>query len=297
MLDTLAGPVESLFRALGLVYARAVSVGSLPQHALRSPLSGGRRALGAGSFAGPGGAPVLLALAGLMGVAAGLRFYGIGHQGFWFDEANTAQLVRFSPGKMLGLHPPERVHASAVLLRGLGVGARSSATARPGCARCRRWPACCVVPVAYGRGARLIGRRAGLIAAALTACNPLLIWYSQEARSYSMLVLLSAVSLARVRVRARRPHPACPHVVGAGLAAWRWPPTTSPPSSSCPRRSWLAGRAPGPPARSRSPWRSSPPAGSCSFPLAISQNGTGHDSWIATVPLGARAAARSSPSS
>src|SRR6185437_10957473 len=52
-----------------------------------------------------------------------------------------------------------------------------------------------VVPIAYGLGARLIGRRAGLIAAALTACNPLLVWYSQEARSYSMLVLLSAVSL------------------------------------------------------------------------------------------------------
>jgi hypothetical protein len=50
-------------------------------------------------------APTLAAVAGLVGIAAALRFYGIGHQGFWFDEANTAQLVRYSPGKMLGLIP------------------------------------------------------------------------------------------------------------------------------------------------------------------------------------------------
>ena len=38
-------------------------------------------------------------------VAAVLRFYRLGHQGFWFDEGNTALLVHFSPGKMLGLIP------------------------------------------------------------------------------------------------------------------------------------------------------------------------------------------------
>src|SRR5207245_2897434 len=37
--------------------------------------------------------------------------------------------------------------------------------------------------------------RAALIAAALAAVNPYLVWYSQEARSYSLLVLLSALSL------------------------------------------------------------------------------------------------------
>ena len=42
---------------------------------------------------------------GLTVAAAVLRFYGLGHQGFWFDEANTAQLMTFSPGKMLGLIP------------------------------------------------------------------------------------------------------------------------------------------------------------------------------------------------
>jgi len=36
-------------------------------------------------------------------LAALLRFHGIGHQGFWFDEANTAQLAHFPPGQMLTL--------------------------------------------------------------------------------------------------------------------------------------------------------------------------------------------------
>ena len=51
------------------------------------------------------------------------------------------------------------------------------------------------VPVAYAIGAELSNRRAGLIAAALVAVNPMLIWYSQEARSYALLVFFCAVSL------------------------------------------------------------------------------------------------------
>ena len=47
----------------------------------------------------------IIAVGGLTVLAALLRFYGLGHQGFWFDEANTALLVHFSPGQMLGLIP------------------------------------------------------------------------------------------------------------------------------------------------------------------------------------------------
>jgi mannosyltransferase len=51
------------------------------------------------------------------------------------------------------------------------------------------------VPVAYLAGATLLSRRAGLVAAALVAVSPLMIWYSQEARAYALLVLLGAVAL------------------------------------------------------------------------------------------------------
>ena len=127
-------------------------------------------------------------------LAAVLRFYRLGHQGFWFDEGNTALLVHFSPGKMFGLIPqtestPPLYYCVAWVwarIFGYGEAGLRSLSALAGVL---------TVPVAYGAARKLISRRAGLIAAALTACNPLLIWYSQEARSYSLLVLLTAVAL------------------------------------------------------------------------------------------------------
>jgi uncharacterized membrane protein len=50
------------------------------------------------------------------------------------------------------------------------------------------------VPVIYATCARLSSRRTALLAAALVACNPMLIWYSMEARSYALLVLFAAVA-------------------------------------------------------------------------------------------------------
>jgi mannosyltransferase len=51
------------------------------------------------------------------------------------------------------------------------------------------------VPIAYRATVEFARPRAGLIAAALVALNPYLVWYSQEARSYALFVLFSAVAL------------------------------------------------------------------------------------------------------
>jgi 4-amino-4-deoxy-L-arabinose transferase-like glycosyltransferase len=52
-----------------------------------------------------------------------------------------------------------------------------------------------VIPIAYLCGRELVSRRAGLLAAAFAAFSPLMIWYSQEAREYMLLVALSGASL------------------------------------------------------------------------------------------------------
>ena len=52
-----------------------------------------------------------------------------------------------------------------------------------------------MIPVAYAAASRLGGFRVGCVAAALTATNPLLIWYSQEARAYALFALLGALSV------------------------------------------------------------------------------------------------------
>ncbi len=50
------------------------------------------------------------------------------------------------------------------------------------------------VPVAFAAARELASRRAGLFAAALAATSPLLIWYSQDVRTYALLVFFAALS-------------------------------------------------------------------------------------------------------
>lgn len=145
------------------------------------------------------------AVIGLTLVAAALRFWRIGHQSFWYDEAFTVVLVHRSPSAMLSLLPkteltPPLYYCVAwvwVRIFGYGEAALRSLSALAGVA---------TVPAVYAAAKELISRRAGLVAAALAAFNPLLIWYSQEARSYSVLVLLATLSLvAFAHVRSPRP--------------------------------------------------------------------------------------------
>ncbi|MBV8217677.1 MAG: glycosyltransferase family 39 protein [Solirubrobacterales bacterium] len=145
--------------------------------------------------------PAVLALTVL---AAVLRFYRLGHQGFWFDEANTALLVHLSPGKMLGLIPQSE--STPPLYYCLAwVWARIFGYGETGLRSVSALAGVLVVPVAYGAAARLVSVRAGVITAALVACNPLLIWYAQEARSYELLVLFSGLSLLGFAYLLERP--------------------------------------------------------------------------------------------
>jgi len=224
---------------------------------------------------------------GLTAGAAVLRFYGLAHQGFWFDEANTALLVHLSPGRMLGLipgtesTPPLYYLVAWVWARGFGFG-------EAGLRSLSALAGVLVVPVAYGAAAKLMSRRAGLIAAALTACNPLLIWYSQEARSYELLVLLTGVALlgfAYVRESPSERNLLVWAIAAALAMATHYYAVVA----IAPQAAWLAFEH-----------RRRPPVaiavgivavcGLGLIPLALSQNATGHDSWIASAPLHLRLA-------
>jgi 4-amino-4-deoxy-L-arabinose transferase-like glycosyltransferase len=233
-------------------------------------------------------APVLVAVATLTVLAAVLRFYRLGHQGFWFDEANTVLLVHLSPGKMLGLIPqsestPPLYYCIAWVwarIFGFGEAGLRSLSAVAGVL---------VVPVAYGAGRKLISVRAGLIAAALTACSPLLVWYSQEARSYSLLVLFTAASLlAFAYVLARgTSRSVAAWVICSGLAlATHYYAVLA----VVPEAVWLVAVH----RRSRAVQVGFAVVAVCGLaliPFAISQHGTGRlTHWISTVPLGRRTA-------
>jgi hypothetical protein len=133
-------------------------------------------------------------LAGIVVFAAALRFATLDVQSYWFDEATTVQLLRDDLPGLLGAIPdsestPPLYYVLAWAwskLFGTGEIGLRSLSALFGTA---------TVVAVYAVGARWASRRAGLIAAALAATSPLLIWYSQEARAYALLVLLGALTL------------------------------------------------------------------------------------------------------
>ena len=151
-------------------------------------------------------------LAGIVVAAAVLRFATLDGQSYWFDEATTVHLLRLDFGGMLAAIPdsestPPLYYVVAWLwakLFGVGEVGLRSLSALAGTA---------TIPLVYAIARRAAGTRAGLIAAALTAANPLLVWYSQEARAYALLVLLAAVTLVLLPAALERPAP-------RGLVVW-----------------------------------------------------------------------------
>jgi mannosyltransferase len=132
-------------------------------------------------------------LAALTALAAILRFSTLHVQSFWFDEAVTVRLLRGSFGHMLSSiggsesTPPLYYALAWVWTRVFGhgeVGLRSLSAL----------VGTLFIPVAYAAGKELASKRVGVVIAALATFNPLLIWYSQEARSYSLLVLFAGTS-------------------------------------------------------------------------------------------------------
>lgn len=135
-------------------------------------------------------------------LGAVLRFRMLDNESFWFDEALTRNTAAGGLPEGLARLPdleltPPLYYVLVWLwahLFGLDEVGLRSFSALCGTA---------VIPVMWALGRQILSQRVGLIAALLIAVNPLLIWYSQEARSYSLLTLLTAVSLLAL-VRALR---------------------------------------------------------------------------------------------
>jgi 4-amino-4-deoxy-L-arabinose transferase-like glycosyltransferase len=124
---------------------------------------------------------------------AALRFATLDAQSLWYDEAVTAQLLRMDlSGLLHAISASESTPPLYYLLAwgwthalGTGEAGMRSLSALFGTA---------TIAVAWALGRRLGGDRAGLIAAALVSVNPMLIWFSQEARAYALLALLAALA-------------------------------------------------------------------------------------------------------
>jgi mannosyltransferase len=133
-------------------------------------------------------------VAGLTLLAAALRFATLGVQSYHHDEIVTASRILrdgfWHAMDAVGFSEsaPPLYYALAWVwtqLTGTGEFGLRSLSALAGVA---------TVPVAYLLGLELRGRRAGIAAAAFVAVNPMLLWYSQEARGYALLSFLTALA-------------------------------------------------------------------------------------------------------
>lgn len=143
----------------------------------------------------PSRAGAAWALALLIALAAAMRFVALGEQSFHHDEVITVARV-ISGNLEHMLHAVKRSESNPPLYYALAWGwTKAFGSDEVGVRSLSALFGTLTVPLAYAIGAELSNRRAGLIAAALVAVNPMLIWYSQEARSYALLVFFGAASL------------------------------------------------------------------------------------------------------
>jgi mannosyltransferase len=149
-------------------------------------------------------APHLVALTGIVLLGAVLRFATLDLQSYRFDEAVTVGRV-LHPDLFSTLSavpnsestPPLYYLVAWIWSRAFGTGEvwMRSLSALAGTASIAVVYLCAV--------ALSLPRRAGLIAAAAVAVSPVLIWFSQDARAYALVFLLTALSFLFF-ARARR---------------------------------------------------------------------------------------------
>jgi mannosyltransferase len=134
------------------------------------------------------------ALAAILVLGLALRTYDLLAQSLWLDEAMSLYWASLPAGEVLARlmtlsgdpHPPLYYLMLKAWIAALGDGeaAIKSLSVAAGLA---------IIAFTYALGQRLFDRRAGLLAALLAAASPLLVWYAQEVRMYS---LLTAFTLA-----------------------------------------------------------------------------------------------------
>ncbi len=128
----------------------------------------------------------------VLGVAFVTRL--LATRALWLDETTTIAQARLPFGDMIAqlqtwdVHPPlyHVVMWGWTRLFGSGELAVRMPSILAGVA---------TVAVVYLLGRDLFSRRAGLLAATATAVAPVLVWYGQEARMYSLVLLLALVAV------------------------------------------------------------------------------------------------------
>jgi mannosyltransferase len=230
--------------------------------------------------------PQLFLLA-VVAAGAAVRFATLDVQSFWIDEGYTVRLLRMDlSGLIHGVPATEETPPLYYALAWLWT--RVFGTGEVGVRSLSALLGTVTIPVAYLLGRQLVSERTGLVTAALAAFNPLLVWYSQDARAYALLVLTAGLSMLlflRALEGDRRAVPRWAAVSALALATHYFAIFVVVPEAA-----WLLLRGRG--ARRRAPWAVAAvgAVGGALLPLAIDQAGNRGARFIGDTDLGARIA-------
>jgi hypothetical protein len=148
-----------------------------------------------------------LPVALLFVLGAALRLATLGHQSLGHDEAVTVGRV-LQPslrGTLAAVGHSERTPYLYYVLAWLWT--RAAGVSAVGLRSLSALAGTLCVPVAFIVGRRAMSRAAGVLAAAFVAVDPFLVYYSQEARAYSLLALLTLCTLWAFVATVRAPAP------------------------------------------------------------------------------------------
>ena len=137
-------------------------------------------------------------LVGILALGSALRLFHLGSQSFWLDEALSVGYARLPWPQFVHLMISRELNMLPyyLLLRGWILLGTGEWVVRSLSAIC----SIATLPLFHRLGVRLLGTRAGLVAVTLLALHPYHIRFAQEARGYSlMLLLVTASTLLLVR--------------------------------------------------------------------------------------------------
>jgi len=124
----------------------------------------------------------IVAIVAITALGLFLRLWQLGAQSLWYDEAQTLYVARFPLAEIVRrTYRPPLYHF--LLHFWAPIGGESEFALRLPSALF----GALVPPLAYLVARRFYGRRVGLIAAALAALSPTLVYYAQEMRMYSLM--------------------------------------------------------------------------------------------------------------
>lgn len=130
-------------------------------------------------------------------VGFALRVYAIGADPFWLDEAHSANFIRLSIPEIWSWADPYDKGNPPGYTTLLKVWAQVSVS--DGWLRLfSALAGTATLPVVYLIGRRVSGRRSALVATALVALSGYHLRFSQEARTYALMALLTGIVLAAV---------------------------------------------------------------------------------------------------